>query len=64
MVMGGARVDRVLVMMVRERRGMLSFLVRRMEAEEPLRADRRARERRARGTWRLIALPGVADWMI
>ena len=49
-VMGGARVDRVLVMIVRERRGMLSFLVRRMEAEEPLRADRRARERRARGT--------------
>lgn len=61
MVIGGAREDRVLVMMVRDRSGILSFFVRRIEAEDPLRAERRARERRARGTWRLIALLRAAD---
>lgn len=61
LVIGGAREEKVLVMMVRESSGTLSFFVRRMDAEDPLRAERSARERRVRGTWRLIALPGVAD---
>ena len=63
-VTGGTREKSVLVMMVRERRGTLSFFVRRIEAEEPPRAERRARASSARGTWRLMALFGVADWMV
>lgn len=63
--MGGRREEvKVLVMMVRTRRGVLSCLVRRMEAEEPVRAERRARERRLRGTCRLMAFRGEADWMV
>ena len=34
---------KLLVMIVRESSGMLSFLVKRMEAEEAARAERRAR---------------------
>lgn len=60
-VIGGAREDSVLVMMVRDKSGMLSFFVRRIEADDPLRAERSARERRARGTCRLMALLGAAD---
>lgn len=63
-VIGGPRDESVLVMIVRERRGILSFLVRRIEAEEPPRAERSARESRVRGTWRLMVFPGVADWMV
>ena len=48
---------------VRERRGMLSFLVRRREAVEAVRAERRARLRWVRETWRLMVLFGVADWI-
>ena len=52
---------RLLVTMVRESKGMLSFLVKRMEAEEALRADRRARWRGARGIRRLMVLFSMAD---
>ena len=44
------------MVMVRERTGILSCFVRRMEALEPARAERRARTREARDTSRLIAL--------
>lgn len=63
-VIGGTREEKLLVMIVRTRRGMLSCLVRRMEAEEPVRADRRARERRARGTCKLMAFFAEADWIV
>ena len=53
----------VFVSMVRERRGLESFLVRRIEAEEADWAERSARWRDARGTSRLIVLLGAADWM-
>lgn len=40
----GGRVEvRLLVMIVRESRGMLSFFVKRMEAEDAVKAERRAR---------------------
>ena len=55
---------RLLVMIVRESRGMLSFFVKRMEAEAAVRADRRARWRGARGMRRLIVLFSTADWMV
>ena len=55
---------RLLVMMVRERSGMLSFLVKRMEAEEAVRAERRARWRGARGMRRFMVLFSTADWMV
>lgn len=53
----------MLVKMVRVRSGMLPFFVRRMEADEAVRAERRARFRWARETWRLMVLLGVADWI-
>jgi hypothetical protein len=62
--MGGMREDKLLVVMVRTRRGMLSCLVRRMEAEDPERAERRARESRASGTCKLIAFRAEADWIV
>lgn len=40
---------------------MLSFFVRRREALEAVRAERRARLKWARETWRFIVLLGVAD---
>ena len=52
------------MIIVRESRGRLSFFVRRMEAEDAERADRRARWREARGTRRLIVLFSAADWMV
>ena len=55
---------RLLVMIVRESRGILSFFVKRMEAEEAVRADRRARWRGARGMRRFIVLFSTADWMV
>ena len=55
---------KVFVMMVRERTGMPSFLVRRMEADVALIADFRARWRGGRGSSRLIVLFGAADWMV
>lgn len=55
---------RLLDMIVRESRGMLSFLVKRMEAEEAVRADRRARWRGARGMRRFMVLFSTADWMV
>ena len=54
----------VLVMMVRERTGTPSFLVRRIEADEALRADLRARWRGGRGSSRLMVLLGAADWIV
>ena len=63
-VICGTRVDKLLVMMVRTRRGILSCLVRRMEAEKPVRAERRARDRRLSGTCKLIAFFAEADWMV
>ena len=55
---------RLPVMIVRESRGVLSFFVKRIEAEEALRADRRARWRGARGMRRLMMLFSMADWMV
>lgn len=63
-VICGTRVAKLLVMMVRTRRGMLSCLVRRIEAEEPVRAERRARDRRVSGTCKLMAFLTEADWMV
>ena len=64
MEVGGRDEVRLLVMIVRERRGILSFLVRRIEAEEALSAERRARYRGARGVRRFMVLFSVADWML
>ena len=47
--------------MVKERSGRLSFFVRRIEAEEAERAERRARCRWARGTRRLMVFDSAAD---
>lgn len=55
---------KLLVMIVRESSGMLSFLVKRMEAEEAARAERRARWSGARGMRRFIVLFSTADWMV
>lgn len=63
-VVGGTRVEKLLVMMVRTRRGMLSCFVRRIEAEEPVRAERRARDKRFSGTCKLIAFFAEADWIV
>jgi len=53
----------VLVVMVSESKGMLSFLVSRIDAEvEPI-AVLRARCKGPRGTSRLITLD-AADWMV
>ena len=63
-VICGTRVDKLLVMIVRTSKGILSCLVRRIEAEEPVRAERRARNSRLSGTCRLMAFLAVADWMV
>lgn len=63
MVCGGRQVCRLVVIIVRESRGMLSFFVRRMDAEIALRAERRARWRGPRGIRRFIVLFSTADWM-
>lgn len=55
---------RLLDMIVRESSGTLSFLVKRIEADEAVRADRRARWRGARGIRRLMVLFSTADWMV
>lgn len=60
-VMGGAREASVLVVMVRESKGWFPSLVRRREALDAVRAERRARYRWARGTRRLMVLLGAAD---
>ena len=63
----GGRVELVkgvVVVMVRTRRGWLSFLVRRMEEVVADWADFRARWRGARGTSRFMVLEGEADWMV
>ncbi|KAL9581183.1 MAG: hypothetical protein Q9212_004047, partial [Teloschistes hypoglaucus] len=57
-------VARVVVRIVRERTGMSFFFVRRREAEEAVTAERRARFRWARETWRLMMLLAVADSMM
>lgn len=64
MDVGGREEVRLLVMMVRESRGMSSFFVKRMEAEEAERAERRARWRGARGMRRFMVLFSTADWMV
>ncbi len=64
MDVGGREEVRLLVMIVRESRGMLSFLVKRIEAEEAERAERRARWRGASGMRRFMVLLSTADWMV
>ena len=64
MDVGGRDDLRLLVMMVRMSSGTLSFFVKRMEAEEAVRAERRARWRGARGMRRLMVLFSTADWMV
>lgn len=64
MYVGGLEEVRLLVMIVRESSGMLSFLVKRMEAEEAVRAERRARWRAARGMRRFMVLLSTADWIV
>ena len=64
MDVGGREEFKVLVMMVRDSRGMLSFFVKRIEAEDAVRAERRARWREARGMRRFIVLFSMADWMV
>lgn len=59
----GTRDENVLLIIVRARKGMSSCFVRRIDADEPERAERRARWRGARGTWRLMVLAGAADRM-
>jgi hypothetical protein len=54
----------VLVMIVRERTGMPSFFVSRIDAEVALIADFRARWRGGRGSSRLMVLFGAADWIV
>ena len=63
-MMAGAREERVFVVIVRERRGTLSFLVRRREAEKAVKAERSARCRCARGQRRFMALLAAADWIV
>ena len=61
----GGRVEvRLLVMIVRDSSGMLSFFVKRIEAEEAERAERRARWRGMRGMRRFIVLFSTADWIV
>ena len=55
---------RLLVIIVRESKGILSFFVSRIEAEDAERAERRARWRAARGTRRLMVLFSTADWIV
>ena len=56
MGIGAARDESEFVVIVRERSGMLSFFVRRREADDAVRAERRARWRWAKGTRRLMTL--------
>lgn len=60
----GTREEKVSLIMVRESKGISSCLVRRIDAEVPERAERRARWSGASGTWRLIVLAGIADLMV
>ena len=55
---------RLLVTIVKERRGTSSFLVSRIEAEVALRAERRARLRGSSGIRRLMVFFSAADWMV
>ena len=55
---------RLFVTIVRESSGMLSFLVRRMDAAKAFEADRRARSSGARGIRRFIVLFSLADWIV
>lgn len=64
MEIGGREDVRLLVMIVRESRGTLSFFVRRMDAEDALRAERRARRRGASGMRRFMVLFSTADWIV
>ena len=64
MEIGGREDVRLLVMIVRESRGTLSFFVRRMDAEDALRAERRARRRGASGMRRFMVLFSAADWIV
>lgn len=52
---------KLLVMIVRESRGISSFFVRRMDAEEADRAERKARWRAESGTRRFMVLFSAAD---
>lgn len=61
MDVGGREELKLLVMIVRMSSGTLSFFVKRMEAEEAVRAERRARWRGARGIRRLMVLFSTAD---
>ena len=55
---------RLLVIIVKERRGTFSFLVSRIEVEVAFRAERRARLRASSGIRRLIVLFSAADWIV
>lgn len=55
---------RLLVMIVRERSGILSFFVRRIEVLDAVDAERRARKRGRRGMRRLMVLFSTADWRV
>ena len=64
LVLGLVAVLKVVVVMVRESMGMLSFLVRRSWTEVAPTADLRARVRAWMGTSRLMVLRGLLDWML
>ena len=64
MEVGGREDVRLLVIIVSERRGTLSFFVRRIEADEASSAERRARWRGANGIRRLMVLFSTADWIV
>ena len=57
----GREGTRLFVTMVRESRGMSSFLVNRMDAAKAFDAERRARRSEARGMRRFIVLLSLAD---
>lgn len=58
----GGLVDvRLLVMIVRERSGILSFFVKRIEALDAVEAERRARSSEDSGIRRLMVLLSTAD---
>jgi hypothetical protein len=54
----------VFVMIVRDRIGIPSFFVSRIEADVAFIADFKARWRGGRGSSRLIVLLSAADWMV
>lgn len=61
----GGRVDgRLLVMIVKESSGMLSFFVKRIEALDAVAAERRARRSGGRGMRRFMVLFSTADWIV